>query len=276
MTRATPPHQAKHNPCVLLVDDELDQLRLLQTILHDYGFNLKTAQNGEQALAHTAQQIPDLILMDIKMPEMDGLNACKALKARPSVAHVPVVFLTSLHEVSYKLQAFDAGGVDYLLKPVDPQEAIARVTLHLGQANITRNLTQRLQAYESHFGHLPATTQENATPAKQTDLVQAACDILLQNPLQPPSVEALAQQLNSNRDSLTSAFQAALGTSPIAWLREERLRQASQLLRETDKALKQIAYECGYANPANFNRAFRQRFALTPSQFRQKYGLLYF
>ena len=118
-------------PCVLVVDDTIDNLRLLSDILDHRGYDVRAVTSGAQALLAAAADPPDLILLDITMPDMDGYEVCRRLKAQPASRDVPVIFLTALNETADKVKGFDIGGVDYVTKPFQVEEVLARVQTHV-------------------------------------------------------------------------------------------------------------------------------------------------
>ncbi len=122
---------------ILIVDDTLANLQLLSTLLKDEGYKARPANSGALALQAIANKKPDLILLDIKMPDMDGYEVCAALKNNPETKNIPVLFISALNDVSDKIKAFNAGGLDYINKPFQFEEVKARVATHL-----------RLKAYE--------------------------------------------------------------------------------------------------------------------------------
>lgn len=119
---------------VLVVDDEPDSLRFLTDTLESAGITVLVAISGNAALDLLDHVVPDLILMDAVMPGIDGFEATARIKARPSLAHVPVVFMTGLTESEHVIEGFEVGGVDYLRKPVNVHELMARVRVHIGHA----------------------------------------------------------------------------------------------------------------------------------------------
>ncbi|EKQ66918.1 bacteriophytochrome (light-regulated signal transduction histidine kinase) [Leptolyngbyaceae cyanobacterium JSC-12] len=125
---------------ILLVDDTPDNLRLLSAMLTKRGFEVRKAIDGKSAIASAQADAPDLILLDIKMPEMEGYEVCQYLKADPTTRDVPVIFISALDDVMDKVRAFAAGGVDYITKPFQEAEVMARIE---NQLNIQR-LQQRL------------------------------------------------------------------------------------------------------------------------------------
>ncbi|MDT0508351.1 DNA-binding response regulator [Novosphingobium sp. MMS21-SN21R] len=119
---------------VLVVDDEPDSLRFLTDTLESAGITVLVAISGNAALDLLDHVVPDLILMDAVMPGIDGFEATARIKGRPSLAHVPVVFMTGLTESEHVIEGFEVGGVDYLRKPVNVHELMARVRVHIGHA----------------------------------------------------------------------------------------------------------------------------------------------
>ena len=118
-------------PLVLIVDDTPNNLQVLSNILHDKGYNICISTSGYQALESVNTEMPDLILLDIQMPVMDGFETFKALKLNPKAKDIPVIFLTAVVEPEKIVQAFELGAVDYITKPFNIPELTARVATHL-------------------------------------------------------------------------------------------------------------------------------------------------
>lgn len=136
---------------VLVVDDTIENLRLLSDLLGAHGYEVRVVTNGRQALQAVEHDPPDLILLDITMPEMDGYEICRRLKAADRSKDVPVIFITALTDTADKVLAFDAGGVDYVTKPFKFEEVLARVKTHLALRSARVALAesyQRLRALE--------------------------------------------------------------------------------------------------------------------------------
>lgn len=112
---------------LLVVDDNPANLRLLTGLLREHGYGVRVAQTGTLALGTVAQQPPDLILLDIKMPGMDGFEVCAELKRRPESREIPIIFISALVDPLDKVRAFEAGGMDYITKPFEAAEVLARV-----------------------------------------------------------------------------------------------------------------------------------------------------
>src|SRR3990167_3821970 len=139
---------------ILIVDDNPNNLRLLITLLSEQGYETRPANNGARALNTVQKQKPDLILLDINMPEMDGYEVCRQLKATPETADIPVLFISANDELHDKVKGFDVGGVDYISKPFEPQELFARVRTHLQLKQAQdqlKSLNLQLQASNRFF-----------------------------------------------------------------------------------------------------------------------------
>lgn len=129
---------------ILIVDDTPANLGVLVETLGAAGYQLMVAEDSEEALAQTAQTQPDLILLDVMMPGLDGFETCRRLRAQPTTRDVPVLFMTALSETADKVKAFAAGGVDYITKPIEHEEALARVRTHLALRRLRRELEDQL------------------------------------------------------------------------------------------------------------------------------------
>jgi DNA-binding NtrC family response regulator len=139
--------EEKHTPIplgtILVVDDKPENIRLLFETLQGAGYRTLAAVNGERAVRQASLAKPDLILLDVMMPGMDGFSACRKLKSEPSTKNIPVIFMTALSETVNKLRGFEAGGVDYLTKPLQHEEVLARINAHLGR----QRLWQEIDSY---------------------------------------------------------------------------------------------------------------------------------
>lgn len=132
---------------VLMVDDVPDNLSLLHDALDEQGYTVLAATSGEAALARATQGQPDIVLLDAMMPGMDGFEVARRLKANPATAHIPIIFMTGLTETEHLVAALQAGGVDYVTKPLDPRAVLARMQVHLQGARQARQTRQALDAF---------------------------------------------------------------------------------------------------------------------------------
>ena len=129
-----------HGASVLVVDDTPTNVGVLLEVLGRAGFKVLVARDGESALEQTGYALPDLILLDVMMPGLDGFETCRRLKQQPRTAHIPVIFMTALTDVQDKLRAFEAGAADYVSKPFQHEEVLARVNAHLALERLRREL----------------------------------------------------------------------------------------------------------------------------------------
>jgi DNA-binding response OmpR family regulator/DNA-binding CsgD family transcriptional regulator len=132
---------------VLIVDDVPDNLAVLHDALDESGYTVLVATNGEAALQRAAQALPDIVLLDAMMPGLDGFEVAKRLKAEPATAHIPIIFMTGLTETEYLVAALEAGGVDYVTKPIKPKEVLARMGVHMQGARQARQTRNALDAF---------------------------------------------------------------------------------------------------------------------------------
>jgi signal transduction histidine kinase len=143
---STPPGQ-----CLLVVDDEPNNLSIMVDYLRAYGFDIMTARTGSNGLSKAVRGHPDLILLDIMLPDIDGFEVCRRLQSDANTKDIPVIFLTALTQMEDKLKGFEAGGVDYLTKPIQEAEVLARVTTHLKLRNLQMRLHERNRALQQEI-----------------------------------------------------------------------------------------------------------------------------
>jgi PAS domain S-box-containing protein len=135
--------ESSESSTILIVDDKLDNLKLLTTFLRQRGFELMVAQSGEETLKHVERIIPDIILLDVMMPGIDGFKTCRCLKEDKTTKDIPVIFMTALTDTVDKVKGFEMGAVDYLTKPLQHEEVLARVNAHLTIRKFQRQLQEQ-------------------------------------------------------------------------------------------------------------------------------------
>ncbi len=255
---------------VLLVDDSAEDRRLLGDCLRAQGYRLYVAEDGRDGVEKARLAAPDLIMLDVSMPVCDGIAACRLLKADPRTASVPVIFLTAAALPEDRVRGLMVGAVDYIAKPFDFDEVRLRVSIHL---QAWRHL-----AHESELSKRapepaspPRIATENASNV-DTLVFRAAQRLLHEDLAQPPDLASLAKAVGTNARRLNEAFRNCAGATVFEYLREARMEQARQLLRETELAVQVIASDLGYDNPANFATAFRLRYGLSPRDYRKSPG----
>ncbi len=133
---------------ILIVDDTPANVSVLLQCLGDRGYRLMVAEDGEEALAQIARTVPDLILLDVMMPGIDGFETCRRIRERPALQDVPVIFMTALTDTAEKVKGFSVGAVDYITKPIQYEEALARVSTHLTLRRLRLELRRELELKE--------------------------------------------------------------------------------------------------------------------------------
>jgi len=256
-TSVAPPKPTRV-PHLLVVDDRIVELRLLLEMIQHMGYRISVAFNGQQAYQRAQALLPDLILMDVQMPDLNGISACRMIRNNPATKHIPVIFLSAAGELENRLEGLSSGGVDYITKPYSPEEVIARISVHLRHLQSTDTTTG------AELVHSNGVLQHDQT------LVNAVCACLRDRLATPLSTEQLAKIFNTNEKRLSRAFRNILGTTVSEFVRRERLEQAERMLKETALSVTQIAEELGYSSSANFATAFKSHFGETPSKFRNE------
>jgi len=148
---SAPQKLALENQVVLVVDDSPETLGMLNEALEQAGLSVLVSLEGRQAISIAQKMVPDIILLDAIMPNLDGFETCKQLKANPKLADIPVIFMTGLDDTESTIKGLEAGGVDYLTKPINPDELIARMRVHLANARLTSSAHTALDSTGQHL-----------------------------------------------------------------------------------------------------------------------------
>jgi CheY-like chemotaxis protein len=256
---------------ILVVDDDEDERLLLANYLQQEGCRVYLANDGKDGLQKAMMVNPDLILMDVGMPVCDGLTACRALQQDPRTRDIPVIFLTGAARPNDRVSGLRAGAVDYVTKPFVFDEVRLRLIVHLRlrQLNVALTLvpSEASGVVSRAMSHVP-------TPASSLDtiLFQSARGQMLQQLGRTPNLAELASTVGTNTKRLNEAFRKCVGTTVFEFLREERMRESCVLLRDTALEVQAIAMDMGFSGGANFSTAFKERFGLSPSDFRVASG----
>jgi len=182
---------------ILIVDDSLANLRLLTQMLAKRGYEVRPLTNGLQALEAARLMPPDLILLDIMMPEIDGYEVCERLKADSQTRDIPVIFISALDETQDKVKAFTVGGVDYIPKPFQVEEVLARVETHLALRNLQRSLQQEIIRRDELIAELDAYAHTVAHDLKNPLTILIGFSSLLEKHFAEMSEEELRHNLQT-------------------------------------------------------------------------------
>lgn len=246
-------------PSILLIDDDADERHFLTDLLRRQRYQVATAADGQHGYQQALARRPNLILLDVCMPGLDGFGACRLLKANPATAPVPVIFLSALDDPDERVAGLVLGGADYMSKPYHPPEVFARVRIHL---DLARGAGQ----------FAPAALDAGACPGSMHPdevLVCASKNLIASNLAASLSLAQIASAVGTYEKRLSAAFRLYAGMSVFAYLGEQRIARGLQLLAETDMSVHEIAAQTGFNNAGNFATAFRSRTGVTPTSYRQ-------
>ena len=243
---------------ILIVDDSSFEQRILMDMLSEQPYRISVAFNGLQGYNLAMADHPDLILLDVRMPNMDGYTACRLLKANPNTYDIPVIFLSGADADAERIMGLQVGGVDYVSKPFSPGELAARIQVHL-------NLMPRTSMLESDGGAVVA----DAPLDTDAVIVQAAKRLITDNLATLPSLAEIARSVGTYREKLSQIFREQTGMTVFTFIREERIARGVELLGQTEIDVQDIAFLIGFNNAGNFATAFRERMGVTPSAYRQ-------
>lgn len=245
---------------VLIVDDNADIRAYLRTILQDK-YQVNEAADGQQGLAIANEIVPDLIVSDVMMPVMNGLEFCQRVKSGTATSHIPVILLTARALSQHQVEGYESGADAYITKPFSADVLVARIGNLLKSRLILKNLfgMESNKDYKE-TGEKPQTIiKEDAFLLKFRDFVEknmADSDL---------SVETIGAELGLSRVQLYRKVKALTGQSPVELLRTARLQKGRELLQTTDKNVSEIAYEVGFTAPSYFTKCFKDEFGISPS-----------
>lgn len=250
-------------PLLLLVEDHDDIRYFIKTCLGNR-YRYREARHGKEGLAIAHQEVPDIIISDWMMPEMDGVELCRQLKKDKRTDHVPFIMLTAKADQQHKLEGLQTGADDYLVKPFNKEELILKV----------QNLVILRDKLQSHIRSLLLAkgTPIEATSAEEKFIVKAKTFVEVHMAGENLSVEALAAEMALSREQCYRKITALSGLSPSAFIRKLRLQKAAQLLAAKSDTVSQIAFETGFGNLSHFSKAFKEEFGKLPSEFGQARG----
>ncbi|HTF16741.1 MAG TPA: two-component regulator propeller domain-containing protein [Chryseolinea sp.] len=245
-------------PVLLLVEDNED----FRFYLKD---NLKTqyaileASNGQTALQKVLASVPDLIVSDIMMPEMDGVELCRKVKNDVRTSHIPVILLTARAAEEQKIEGFESGANDYITKPF---------SFEILQSRIKNLLAQREASQKQFQKHFDVKASNIEVASLDEKLIKRAIELVELNITEPDfSVENLSRELGMSRVYLYKKLLSLTGKSPLEFIRTIRLQQAAQLLEKSQLNVSEVAYKVGFNNPKYFAKCFKEEYKMLPSAY---------
>ena len=243
-------------PIVLIVEDNTDVRQYIKDQLQA-GYQILEANNGAVGMEIARNHIPDLIVSDVMMPEVDGYTLAQNLRADERTSHIPIIMLTAKAEQSDKLEGLATGVDSYLVKPFDPTELRLRTEKLIEQ----RRLLQERYSSEGLF-----QLKSEKLPSMDEQFLQRFRDLILEQlDDEQLSVEVLSGQMNLSRSQLHRKLKALTGFSPNVWVRKIRLQKARQLLEQKAGTVTEVAFQVGFSNLSYFAKCFREEFGVAPS-----------
>jgi signal transduction histidine kinase/ligand-binding sensor domain-containing protein/DNA-binding response OmpR family regulator len=247
-----------NQPLILLVEDNADFLFYLKDNLK-ISYNIIEATNGREGLQIARKKLPDLIVSDIVMPEMDGIELCRIIKSDKNTSHIPVILLTGRSSNKKRLEGFEFGADDYITKPFSFEILESRIRNLILQRETIR------KSFQKRFELTPSDIQ--VTPLDEK-LIQKALQIVENNLSDPDfSVDKLSREIGMSRVHLYKKLTSLTGKSPIEFIRIIRLRRAAQLLEKSQLSVSEIAYQVGFNNPKYFTKYFKSEYRTLPSEY---------
>jgi ligand-binding sensor domain-containing protein/signal transduction histidine kinase/DNA-binding response OmpR family regulator len=243
---------------ILLVDDDVDLLRFEEKFLSSH-YHIKTAENGIQALEILREENVNLIVSDIMMPEMDGLELTKRVKLDIEFSHIPVILLTAKVNVESKVQGFETGADAYIDKPFSLEVLMAQIA----------NLLQNREKLRETFLKNPFIGANTIVRTKSDEEFIKKLHAIVHENLDNSEfiVEDIAEQFNMSRASFYRKIKGVLDLTPNEYIRVERLKKAAQLLKEKVYKVNEICYMVGFNSPSYFTKCFQQQFGVLPKDF---------
>lgn len=244
---------------VLIVEDNADVREFIKDALKDT-FYIEEASNGEQGLRKAEKLIPDLIVSDIMMPKMDGYEMMRQLKLNDKTSHIPIILLTAKSDKDSKLQGLGLGADDYLIKPFDSEELLARI----------KNLIETRRFLQEKFGsgttilQKPEKEKLSCLDEQFLNRVMMVIDEHLAE--ENFSIEEFGKDVGMSRSQIHRKLKALTGKSTSVYLRTVRLAKAKEMIEQKKGTISEISYWVGFASPAYFSRCFKDEFGYTPSE----------
>lgn len=260
-------------PVLLVIDDNHDIQRLI-AILMSPQYNVITASDGAEGIRKAIRYVPDIIICDVMMPVMDGMECCRRLKAEVTTSHIPVLMLTACSMDEQRVQGYDSGADGYLSKPFSEAVLLSRCASLIANRKRIRELWLRDGVAPAPASH-PAVTAGAAavggTADVDSDFYARFLEIFSKDMAAPElSVDTLASRMGLERTQFYRKIKALTGFAPVELIRHLRLKRGRALIKTTDKSISEVAYETGFSTPAYFTRCYREAYGETPTETRNK------
>ncbi len=251
----------KEQNLLLIVDDNADMRNYVNRVFKD-SFQIIQASNAIDGLALAHAQVPDLIISDLMMPEMDGHEFCKNIKSDVATSHIPFILLTANVSKEARLEAFECGVDDCLTKPFDLEEIVTRVNNLIAQR-------ERLQKIYSD--KIFSSNQPPVPSYSFDDLFLNKARLMVEHNLGNADfgVEQFSEKMNISTSQLLRKLKALTSLTTVEFLRDLRLQKSTELLMQQDGNIIEISEQVGFNNPSYFAKIFQEKYGISPSNFRK-------
>ncbi len=248
---------------VLLIEDNFDFRNFMKESL-DENFVVHEAQDGVEGFEIIHKIIPDLIISDVMMPRMDGLDLCRRLKEDIRTSHIPLILLTARTADEDKIKGFEIGADDYITKPFNMDLLLLRV----------QNVMEKRREIQHQFQkNVSIETTEVEVPSMEEKLIKKAVAFVEKNIDEPKfSVEDLSAELGMSRVYLYKKLLAITGKTPVEFIRIIRLKRGAQLLEKSKMNIAEVAYAVGFNSPRYFSKYFKEEYGVLPKAYIKMYG----
>ena len=248
-------------PSVLIIDDNVDIRSYVHGLLHT-DYTVIEAADGSEGIRKAMKYVPDLIISDVMMPGIDGIECCRRLKSELQTCHIPVILLTACSLDEQKIQGYDGGADSYISKPFSSQLLLARV----------RNLIDSHRRLKQFFGGGQALAKEDVCDMDKdfVEKFKALIDAKMGD--SGLNVEDLGKEMGLSRVQLYRKIKSLTNYSPNELLRIARLKRAASLLASSDMTVAEIGYEVGFSSPSYFAKCYKEQFGESPTDLLKRKG----
>jgi DNA-binding response OmpR family regulator len=248
-------------PSVLVIEDDLDMHQYIVNCLQQQ-FNIYQAYNGTEGYNLAVKNNPDVIISDVMMEHMDGIELCNKIKTELQVCHIPVILLTALASIENQIIGFGAGADDYITKPFDAKLLLIRVHNIIQSRNMLREVYSKTLIVEPHKITINSIDEE---------FLKKAIHIVENNISDTKfSVDLLCDKMHVSRSVFYRKIKNLTNESSNDFIKSLRLKRAAQLLKDSDLSITQISYEVGFGDQKYFSKNFRKYFGISPSDYVKK------
>ena len=246
-----------NRPTVLVIDDNTDIRQYERTLLQDEYVVLEAA-DGKEGLAVALKEVPDLVICDVMMPVMDGLELTERLKTNTATSHIPVIMLTAKNLEEHRAEGYEHGADSYITKPFHSKVLLARIENLLRQRQLLKNLYQGAQEAEKEIS-------ESHLEDRDKQFLKQLQAIIQKNLSDSEfGVEDMGRQIGLSRVQLYRKVKAMTGSSVVDLLRKARLVKARRLLETRSMSVSEVAYEVGFSAPSYFTKCFKEEYGMLP------------